>query len=74
MSKKIQGNLTLTSEETEEHSSEYKSAGIVTKVSYRNILEKIHINFKEKKRTEAKQIIVEICIKYLDIEYLVNKQ
>lgn len=74
LSKKIQGNLTLTSEETEEHSSEYKSAGIVTKVSYRNILEKIHINFKEKKRTEAKQIIVEICIKYLDIEYLVNKQ
>lgn len=74
MSKKIQGNLTLTSEETEEHSSEYKSAGIVTKVSYRNILEKIHIHFKEKKRTEAKQIIVEICIKYLDIEYLVNKQ
>lgn len=74
MSKKIQGNLTLTSEETEEHSSEYKSAGIVTKVSYGNILEKIHIHFKEKKRTEAKQIIVEICIKYLDIEYLVNKQ
>lgn len=58
LSKKIQGNLTLTSEETEEHSSEYKSAGIVTKVSYWNILEKIHINFKEKKRTEAKQIIV----------------
>lgn len=32
LSKKIQGNITLTSGETEEHSLEYKSAGIVTKV------------------------------------------
>ena len=34
LSKKIQGNLTLTSSETQEHSSEYKNAGIVTKVCY----------------------------------------
>jgi hypothetical protein len=34
LSKKIQGNLTLTSSETQEQSSEYKNAGIVTKVCY----------------------------------------
>ncbi|VDI40517.1 wolfamin [Mytilus galloprovincialis] len=54
LSKKIQGNLTLTSEETEEHSSEYKSAGIVTKV-YRYPKETFQAIFEQGFETVSKE-------------------